>query len=427
MKLYIFPFILLFIAGCNSTTTTQTSSSEDENLTSVENNITQDEVNSTVLDILNSIRKSSGLNSLKTNLILDKSALNHSKYLVLNNEITHYEDENKTGFCGITPANRAINVGYKSKKVLENLSSGQDSEELSIDGLMGAIYHRFGFLAFDIDELGYARDDKLYVYNMGNSKLNALCSGSSFEGVGEYYVNVCADESFKIDAKSYKEALNLNSGVEYVIYPYKDQTNVTPVFYEETPDPLVDYSVSSIPISIEFNANELNISKLSIDEFNIKDEDGNELELIAFNDGSTILNKENDINLKFTQTEFAIFPKDRLDYNKTYNVYLKYIYNEEPYELRWSFKTKSLSNLIVYSEDTLNLKLDKDYNIYFKPVDRLDVIHNYNVNCSYISGGSVDIDSKMVDKNTINLKVSGAGVESCKILLNDTKEIKIDF
>lgn len=50
--------------------------------------------------------------------------------------------------CQISQAkpqkDRAFNVGYFTQ-ISENLSVGAEDEVASIDGLMSAIYHRFGF------------------------------------------------------------------------------------------------------------------------------------------------------------------------------------------------------------------------------------------------------------------------------------------
>ena len=251
MKYFIIIITTILFIGCNSTTTTDKNENKEINTTL---NLVEDS-NLTIIDRLNSIRDAVGLNSLKTNIVLKNSASNHVKYLIENNETGHNENPKNSKYTGVDPTNRAIYVGYLSRKVLENLSVGQDSNESSFDGLMGAIYHRYGFLAFDIDEIGFTQKDKVYVYNMGNSKLNKLCSQDSFNDSSKYYVGACADSELKIEATAYEEALNslIDSSEDYVLYPYNNQEDVTPSFYEEIPDPLPNQSVSGIAISIEFN------------------------------------------------------------------------------------------------------------------------------------------------------------------------------
>ncbi len=61
-----------------------------------------------------------------------------------------------------------------------------------MDGLFSAIYHRFAFLSPGIDEIGVGvtqneqdSDKSAFVYVMGNSELNRLCSFKSFKGAGK--------------------------------------------------------------------------------------------------------------------------------------------------------------------------------------------------------------------------------------------------
>lgn len=73
------------------------------------------------LSYINNIRMKSGLNAFSSNYILDNAALNHAKYIILNNELSHSQDSNKAHFTGVTPTDRANKSGYNSG-VVENLS-----------------------------------------------------------------------------------------------------------------------------------------------------------------------------------------------------------------------------------------------------------------------------------------------------------------
>ena len=421
----------LLLAGCNASSTqpqeeqTTTQPSEVYEETPLEN--------STAITILNNLRESIGLNKLTQNQLLDNSALNHAVYLNDNNLSGHIEEENKENFTGINPVDRTTYVGYKSQKILENVSVDQEDETASIDGLMGAIYHRIAFLAFDIDEIGYGDENKHYVYNMGNSKLNTLCDKESFDGVGIYYTNVCSDKDFKIEYDAYNTALSSVAleNPSVIVYPYNNQTDVTPVFYEESPDPLPNQSVSAIPISVAFNSYDFNASKLTIESFELQNQEEEPLELVLFSDGDSILKESNDINHEFSPFDFAIFPKQRLDYNTTYSAQLRYTYDNESFTKKWSFTTKSLPNLITYNNETLHLNLATQYYLYLKPLNENDTIAHISVRCSYQSGGDVDIDTSLQDQNTIKLEVNGRGVESCTLSVlksdNSTQDIELDF
>jgi uncharacterized protein YkwD len=396
-------------------------------LASIQKDIEQS--TTTIIDRLNQLRKDSGLSELYINTLLTQSATNHTNYLVANNLSGHYEDSNLSGYTGYAPVDRTMYVGYKSRSVSENLSVGQATEQQSLDGLMSAIYHRFGFLDLNIDEIGYDNNATTYVYNMGNSYLNNLCNDANYTDSGAYYYNVCADGSFRVESSKYLTQNNIliDNNPSYIIYPYKDETNIQPVFFEESPDPLPNYSVSGYPISIEFNSNDFNMSKMTIDSFTLEDSNGNSLELIEQNDSNTIMSKANDFNLHFKDTQFAIFPKYRLDFNSTYSANIDYTYDSVAKNINWQFTTTDVSNLVIFNNSDIDINLDKSYTIYFPPVDSSDVIATYSISCSYTSGGSVTPNIDVYDKNTLIINISGEDVNSCDISLNGSNKVTLNI
>jgi hypothetical protein len=215
------------------------------------------------LEYLNYIRVNTGLIPLKENLYLKKAAKNHAKYLVQNRTIGHFEDINRSGFTGKFGSNRAIFAGYETSMVIENISSNNFSYKDSIDGLMSAIYHRFGFLDFKIDEVGVGVSQGLdivantaFVYNMGSSHLENLCKNRpTLEVFKTYVIGICKDIHLKVDGKRFTQALHANMmrNSSIVVYPFDGQDDIPPAFYDELPDPLPSYSVSGFPISISFN------------------------------------------------------------------------------------------------------------------------------------------------------------------------------
>ena len=95
--------------------------------------------------------------------------------------------------------------------------------------MFAAIYHRFGFLSPSIDEVGIGTtQDKTdsknsaFVYVMGNSEFNRVCSFETFRGSGSYNYGVCRDKAHKIDPKVYKEVLDVNKiqNPKIIVYPY---------------------------------------------------------------------------------------------------------------------------------------------------------------------------------------------------------------
>lgn len=410
-----------------------TSISTGDNLESLQrnwdnqvNNIDYDPVES-----LNILRENCGLNRLVLNEDLKESATNHTNYLVATSTVGHYElDDSVSEYTGYAPVDRTIYAGYDSRAISENLSVGQPTQESSLDGLMGAIYHRFAFLSFSINEIGYGYYDRTYVYNMGNFDLNTLCKGESYTGSGAYYYDVCADSSFKIEKSLYDDTLNqtINNNPNYVIYPYGGEEGITPAFFEETPDPLADYDVSGYPVSIEFNKNTYDSSLLQIDSFELFDSTNTSVELINYSDGSTILSSENDPNSELSDYQFVIFSKDRLKYNETYRVKLVYSYDGTSHTIEWNFKTKELPNLIdITTQTDIDIALGTTYNIYFEPRDKTDIINRYTISCTYQSGGEAKPYVDFYDQNTLSINISGSLVNSCTLNLDSEDRLTLNI
>ncbi|HIP46936.1 MAG TPA: CAP domain-containing protein, partial [Campylobacterales bacterium] len=146
------------LGGCGETGVVELNSdkvSRSINLTSV--STIQDEG----VSYLNSLRADAGMIPFQREYHLEDAAQNHANYLIINNTFSHYESQNASGFTGVAPANRAQFEAYAYAGVGENISSSNASVEKSIDTLFSAIYHRFGFLNFDYDEIGvgFAQSD----------------------------------------------------------------------------------------------------------------------------------------------------------------------------------------------------------------------------------------------------------------------------
>jgi len=173
------------------------------------------------LNYINQLRVEAGLTQLVENSKLDIAAQKHADYLSDTNTIGHYENNSaypSIYYSGVFPVDRGAAANYYSPYYSENLSSGQKNVYDSIDGLMSAIYHRYGFLDFNIDEIGIGlnynnSNGKIFNYNMGNSELNALCDKTTSDIItsGVYYQasSICeniTDPDFKISEINYNNA-----------------------------------------------------------------------------------------------------------------------------------------------------------------------------------------------------------------------------
>ena len=356
-------------------------------------------------DQLNIIREALGLNRLQNNEALSRAAQAHADYLVANNEESHYEVEGHVNFTGVKPVDRALLSKYASRHVIENLSTKNPSAQASIEGLFSAIYHRFGFLSTNIDEVGVGvtqnknePSQSAFVYLMGNSHMRSLCHEKSFSGHGKYYYKICQDENHRISEKEYNYAQNAirKYNPSIVLYPYNGQKEVPPAFYSEIPDPLADYEVSGFPISISFN--EYFFKEVKVHSLKLYDKTGQEVENVRYMD------KASDPHARFTDTEFALFPLQRLNYATEYQVELVYSSKGKRAKVRWTFKTKVPKDrlyIIQNNEAHFVVKAAQAYTFYFEPMHTSDILKNVQ----FPSG----VDIFFIDNNTI------------KVVLNDTK------
>ena len=358
---------------------------------------------------LNTLRQKAGMITYNAESHLDTAAYNHAHYLMINNAGGHGESSGNPGYTGASPSERVVYAGYLHRMVSENLSSGNSSVYDSIDGLFSAIYHRFGFLSFSMNEIGIGADTSeshphgnAYNYDMGVSQLRVLCEGESYSGSGAYYYGVCADSQFKIEQSQYDNAMSENkmNNPKYVLWPYENQPDSRPVFFEEDPDPLPECSVSGYPVSVQFN--KAKSGEVAVQSFKLYyDANGTEIT------NTKLLDKDTDPNSRFSAYEYALYPMKRLDWDTKYHVVVSYTEDNTPKNIDWTFKTKALPYpyyKIVQKDSTFNIKSGQTYLLYLPPENCNDGGAGYSMSYS----GGLTIESDFYDYNTIQIKVTGS-------------------
>jgi len=364
---------------------------------------------------LNSIREAMGLNTLVQNDLLNVAAQAHSDYLVANEESSHYEVAGHKKFVGVQPVDRTLYANYDSMQVSENLSTHTYNAQDSIDGLFSAIYHRFGFLSQSIDEIGVgtAQDksktsNSAFVYVMGNSHLERLCHEKNFSGTGKYYYKICKNETHRISEKAFKQAQvsNKRYNPEIIVYPYDGQTDVPPVFYDESPDPLPLYDVSGFPVSIEFN--DYYFKKVELLSFKLFDNADNEVKELL------LMDKNNDPHERFTDKQFTLFPLKRLSYNAQYRAEVSYRVKNKVQTLSWAFITHKPTeelHTIETKNATVHLSKGKSHILYIVPQNAHDMLKNIQ----FPTGA----DIIFLDHNTLKLTVMDEDLDDFKIKSKD--------
>jgi len=347
-------------------------------------------------DYLNTLRYKAGMSKFLHNAYLEKSAQSHASYLTYHDSIGHYEEEGKRGFTGVLPKERILHAGYKTPLSMENVSSQTIGYKKSIEGLFSAIYHRFGFLDFQMDEVGVGvsqnpKDSSktAYVYNMGVYEINDLCAGVSYRGRGDYTYNICADKTFRIEKKAFDRAYHACyiRNQKVVIYPYAGQEDVPPAFFDEDPDPLPEYRVSGFPISIQFNPAYFKFVRLKSFELFVAGEKVEE---------TLLYDHISDINSRFKRNEFALFPLKRLDWDREYHVKVVYDVLGKTEQKEWSFTTQKLPfKPIMIDQPTSSIQISAKHPtlLYFKPQHPDDILDDIKYDS--------ELDISFVDKNTI--------------------------
>ena len=362
------------------------------------------------LAYLNELRSQAGLIELKPNAQLQLAAQGHAEYLFQHRQWGHQQQAGRQGYTGQTPLKRMLAAGYPSRHNSENVSShsGNAGPAKSVNGLMSAIYHRFGFLSFDYDEvgIGYASDNRFhsYVYNMGNSNKAGLCRAPEQDNInGQYFFKVCADESKKIQAGVFEKASKDNQlkNTDIVVWPPDGGKHIPPAFYEEAPDPLPHHDVSGYPVSLQFNPGFFKDAPPLVKRF--------ELFRLPDNQPVKILvrfNQQKDINRKFTEFEHAIFPQYRLDWDTRYRVEVDYLTTDNrEQQLSWTFRTANIDMPFykVFGGEVIQ-ETESSFAVYSPPVSKNDGRSEYQV--SFV--GFQDIDVSIVDAHTLIISPRGA-------------------
>jgi uncharacterized protein YkwD len=301
----------------------------------------------TGITYLNRMRKQLGMIPFKANQFLSRAAKNHARYLTkFGYKEGHVERFRKSKlYTGKKVSERVLHANYKTNYSGENIAPGPSVEPRYfqypiskaaqvVTDLMSAIYHRFTFLDYTFNEIGFGQASQNYVYNLGNSHLNSLCSKKQSPIRGNFYTNLCKHKGRMIKVELKDKAVNKvvrQNKQDYILFPWPGHTNVHPVFYNEIPDPLPDLNMSGNPISLHFGPHIK--SPVKITHFELKNEKTRKRLKVRQ------LNQNNDPHKKFRPNHFAFFPLHRLDWNTSYRAQLTYQIKKRKKTIRWSFKT----------------------------------------------------------------------------------------
>jgi len=305
------------------------------------------------LNYLNTMRTGAGLIPYSANSQLDTAAYNHAYYLTENNLFGHNENESQypTGFTGVDPWDRGDYAGYTTYCMYgENLSGGDDDIYEAIDGLMTAIYHRFGFLDFFSDEIGI---------------------GSSFDA------NYAYKSAYNFDTASQNScSTNQNTNPQYILWPHRNFKKFQTSFGNtESPDPTpecVQGGITGNPISIEFN--DIKNDAITMTSFKLYKDDGSEITNVK--DPSSVPG--------LNSNQFVLFPMDSLSLDSHYSAEFKYTEASTAKTISWNFSTRRYENkrYEITDGNTYDVISGESYLLHLKHSDCNVTINSWDVTAS---------------------------------------------
>ncbi len=381
------------------------------------------------LEAVNAARAAAGLTPLRVNPLLNRAAADHAHYLLRNKASGHEQKAGRPGYTGHLPLERAHHAGYRAAGVSENLALGVPTVAEAVDNLMSAIYHRFGFLAVDIDELGIGTapgdpKESPFVFNMSDSGMTALCvnppPSARFDPPG-VYTQLCGPDSPKLKAGAVEaqQARLLLANPAWVLWPPPGYDRTPPAFFDEVPDPLPDRSVSGYPISIQFNRGKVKSARLR--GFRLTEGTaGGTREVTPLR----LLNQKTDPNHEFSALDFAWFPLQRLDWNSAYRVAADFEVDGKPQHLEWEFNTRNLGMPVITltgAEPVLRLPAGVEHAVYVPPTDKTPRL----ASLGWESAATMKIATDGIDPNTLRVRITGPPCSVGLLKLSGGRKVKL--
>jgi hypothetical protein len=209
---------------------------------------------------------------------------------------------------------------------------------------------------------------------------------------------------------------------DILVWPPDGATGISPVFYEESPDPLPDLSVSGYPLSVQVNpAVE---GTVALESFMLYRQAGGKLHPVS---RTRLLDSNSDPNKRLTQRQFVLFPLERLDWNSSYRAEVVMRIGQERVTRRWDFTTRATpAPLIRIGELTekLSLPVNQDVVIYYPPTR--DEPYTLEALVSY-HGTGIELDFEGLDYNTARVRFNAAQCEMVEWRFADGKRVDIEL
>ncbi len=227
-----------------------------------------------------------------------------------------------------------------------------------------------------------------------------------------YYLKLC-NSDFKVSKTfgNQQDARQYNKNPEFVVWPPVNAKEVTPVFYDETPDPLPDLDLSGYPLSLQFNPGKVKAVKISAFKFEKKNKNGRWTRIKAVRE----LNHKSDPHQSFSKLQFAWFPLQRLNWASSYrasvSVDIERENNRAKRNISWQFRTKVIDTpLITVKSSQRKIAVPKNqwFTLYLLPSK---TVSRPMKNIKLGWRGKAKVTSKVIDMNTVKLKLQNIKCE----------------
>ena len=138
------------------------------------------------------------------------------------------------------------------------------------------------------------------------------------------------------------------------------------------------------------------------------------------------LNHKTDPQKKFTSLQYAWFPLQRLEWNSYYRASVTVIMDGKVRRINWGFKTKSVdAPLLTLSaqQREVNVPTNKWFTLYITPERR---VNDPFKKIQFKWQGGMKVESKIVDSNTLKVRINTSGCQTVNLLMSSGKAVKLN-
>lgn len=253
---------------------------------------------------LNYRRAQAGMPALRRNPQLDLAAEGHANYQQLNDVVTHAEDSQHAGFVAATASERLraagfplLTTSFADGEVIA--ATGAPDGFAAVEGLLGAIYHRYVVL---------------------EPMFNAVGAGAAHRDGSFHWLTM--------NLVGIKPSGGIAKG-SIAVWPLPSQTRVRTNFFsdQETPDPVPQVDEVGYPVSVHANLNTmLHVDRFTLSDPNCKPVEVRQLDAAADPDTPS--------------SAAAVIPLQPLRSGTTYSVSFAGRVDGQAVERRWRFTTR---------------------------------------------------------------------------------------